>query len=60
MVWVLLIDGIFIIVHPRKIDDVLLVFPLAVHLNLLAGHVGGTILNLSYSLSFILGPLLHS
>ena len=24
MVWVLLIDGIFIMVHPRKIDDVLL------------------------------------
>ena len=50
-----------------KIDDVLSedggllhVLPLAVHLNFfLDGQVGGNILNLSYSLSFCVGPLLH-
>ena len=35
--------------------------PLAVHLRfLLAGQVGETTLNLSYSLRFIVGPLLHA
>ena len=49
------------------IDDVLTeqsgllhVLPLAVHLSFFAGQVGGTILNLSYSLSFFVGPLLHA
>ena len=36
------------------------VLPLAVHLNFFAGQVGGAILNLSYSLTFIVGPLLHA
>ena len=36
------------------------VLPLAVHLRFIfAGQVGGNILNLSYSLSFVVGPLLH-
>ena len=37
------------------------VLPLAVHLRFFfAGQVGGTTLNLSYSLRFIVGPLLHA
>ena len=55
--------GILIMVS--KFDDVLLehgelphVLPLAVHL--LAGQVEGTILRCSYSLSFVVGPLLHA
>ena len=54
--------GILIMVS--KFDDVLLehgelphVLPLAVYL--LAGQVEGTILRCSYSLSFVVGPLLH-
>ena len=50
-----------------KIDDVLTehggllhVLPLDVHLSFFAGQVGGTTLNLSYSLRFIVGPLLHA
>ena len=50
-----------------KFDDVLLehgglphVLSLAVHLNLLAGQVEGTSLRCSYSLSFVVGPLLHA
>ena len=50
-----------------KIDDVLTehvgllhVLPLAVHLSFFAGQVGGTILNLSYSLTFDVGPFLHA
>ena len=50
-----------------KIDDVLTehggllhVLPLAVHLGFFAGQVGGTILNLSYSLTFDVGPFLHA
>ena len=50
------------------IDDVLTehggllhVLPLAVHLRFyFAGQVGGNILNLLYSLSFVVGPLLHA
>ena len=36
------------------------VLPLAVHLRFFAGQVGGTTLNLSYYLRFIVGPLLHA
>ena len=36
------------------------VLPLTVHLRFFAGQVGGTTLNLSYSLRFIVGPLLHA
>ena len=45
-----------------KIDDVLTehVLPLAVHLSFFAGQVGGTILSLSYSLTFDVGPFLHA
>ena len=51
-----------------KLDDFLTehgglphVLPLAVHLRFIfAGQVGGNILNLSYSLSFVVGPLLHA
>ena len=50
-----------------KIDDVLTehggllhVLPLAVHLSFFAGQEGGTILNLSYSLTFDVGPFLHA
>ena len=50
-----------------KIDDVptehgglLHVLSLAVHLRFFAGQVGGTIMNLCYSLGFIVGPLLHA
>ena len=50
------------------IDDVLTelggllhVLPLTVHLRLFfAGQVGGTTMNLFYSLRFIVGPLLHA
>ena len=53
---------------PSKIDDVLtehggllLALPLAVHLRfILAGKVGETTLNLSFSLRFIVGPLCHA
>ena len=50
-----------------KIDDVLTehggllhVLPVAVHLIFFAGQVGGTILNLSYTLTFDVGPFLHA
>ena len=50
-----------------KFDDVLLehgglphVLPLAVHLNFLVGQVEGTFLRCSYSLNFVVGPLLHA
>ena len=50
-----------------KIDNVLTehgglldVLPLAVHLIFFAGQVGGTILRCSYSLSFVVRPLLHA
>ena len=50
-----------------KIDDVLSehggllhVLPLAVHLRFFAGQVVGTILKCSYSLSFVVGALLHA
>ena len=35
------------------------VLPITVHLRFFAGQVGGTTLSLSYSLRFIVGPLLH-
>ena len=50
-----------------KIDDVLTehgglihVLPLAVHLIFFYGQVGGTLLNLSYSLTFYVGPFFHA
>ena len=49
-----------------KFDDVLLdhgglpyVISLAVNLDFFGGQVEGTILRCSYSLSFVVGPLLH-
>ena len=50
-----------------KFEDVLLdhgglahVRLLAVHLDFFGGQVEGTILRCSYSLSFVVGPLLHA
>ena len=57
----------FDIAAKSKIDDILTelggllhVLPLAVNLSFFAGQVGGTILNLSYSLNFLVGPLLRA
>ena len=53
--------------NASKIDDVLTehggllhVLPLAVCLSFFCGQVGGTILNLSYYLTFFVGPLFHA
>ena len=37
-----------------------LVLPLIVHLEIYGGHIEGTILRCSYSLSFVVGPLFHT
>ena len=66
MVKVLLIDRHFYNSPKRKIDNVLLedgglphVLPLAFPLKFFAGQVGGTLLNLYYSLTFDVGPFLQ-
>ena len=62
-----MLNASILIMMQSNINDVLTehggllhVLPLAVHLKLFAGQVGGTTLNLSYSLRFIVGPLLHA
>ena len=60
--------GILIMMHQARlimfslnmVDYSMHVLPLAVHLCFFAGQVGGTILNLSYSLTFYVGPFLHA